>query len=261
MAIKKIHKIDANGEVTFIDTTPISRDKGTEPNTTAGTQDDCLAYGYKFLNSKCYAFNKLNKTTDINRNIKANNITKGYKNSYLGSGNVTEGSKNIIIGQSNRTLQANENIIIGKNLYAENNGELAIGYNETANRSKHTILTYSQTTTDALLNEAFIGGVLNNRYYTNTDYETAYAVEYTAVALNAASNEAWTQTGYAAFRYVNSTFTQIGHTDVVTKRDSNLDYAVTLASGSDYLKVSVQGEASHTAYWNVTIKLTEVRYG
>ena len=235
MAIKKIHKIDANGEVTFIDTTPISRDKGTEPNTTAGTQDDCLAYGYKFLNSKCYAFNKLNKTTDINRNIKANNITKGYKNSYLGSGNVTEGSKNIIIGHNNRTLQANENIVIGKNVYAENNGELAIGYNETANRSKHTILTYSQTTTDAVITEA--------------------------VALNAASNEAWTQTGYAAFRYVNSTFSQIGHTDVVTKRDSNLDYAVTLAVGSDYLKVSVQGEASHTAYWNVTIKLTEVRYG
>ncbi len=158
-------------------------------------------------------------------------------------------------------LQANNNIVLGENVYADNNGELAIGYTNTANRSKHVFITYTGTTTDDTETELFIGGISNNRYYTNTDYETAYALEYTAVALNAGSSEIWTQTGYAAFKYVSGALAQVSNTNTVTKRDSNLDYLVNLAAVSDYLKVSVTGERLHTVYWNITVRLTEVRYG
>ena len=261
MAIKKIHKIDANGEVTFIDTTPISRDKGTEPNTTAGTQDDCLAYGYKFLNSKCYAFNKLNKTTEINRNIKANNITKGFKNSYLGSGNVTEGSKNIIIGHNNRTLQANENIIIGKNLYTNVDGGITYGSYNVANRARNIIYTYEGTTTNATATELFNNTI--NRFFIDENYEAAYFIKASLVSLNAVSNTCAQHEQYIQFKFVGGSLTRTAAATIIAGLgDVAIGLELDAVAGTpDYIRLRVTGRASETFYHNVKLDITEVRYG
>lgn len=77
--MRKIARILDKGEVLFVD------DKGT--GTTNGNKQDCLAFGFKFRNNKCYCFDTtINPKTDKNK-IKGN-ILKGDGSYALGIGNV-----------------------------------------------------------------------------------------------------------------------------------------------------------------------------
>lgn len=256
--IRKIIQIDEQGRIIFLD------DKGT--GKTFGTKADCDAYGYTFKNGHCrIPQSKDVQKNDYNANYGVNNTTSGVNNISLGYNNNLKGSGAVSIGANNITeLNAINSVAIGSNAYAEQYGEFALSNSLTANRSKFSIIQYNGITTDDVDTELYIGGVHSQRFLINEDFESAFAIDYTATALNAASNEIWTNYGHVTYKFVNSTLSEVGHSKSTTIRDSNLDYDINFSAVSstpDYIKVVATGETAHTVYWSLTIKITEVRYG
>lgn len=255
--MRKIARIIENGKVLFVD------DKGT--GTTDGSEQDCLGYGFKFRNSVCYCYDTTTKP-DSDKNKAKGNILKGDGNFAVGIGNkITSGINNVALGFRNLIQKNADNATaIGKNAYAENFAELAYSASKIANRAKFSFYQFDAITTDDVETEIYLGGHDNARLYINTDYESGYAIDYTAVALNAASNEVWTNYGHATYKYTNNTLTEVGHQKSTTIRDSALDYDINFSAhthDADHISVDVTGESGHTAYWTVILRVTEVRYG
>lgn len=255
--MRKIARIIENGKVLFVD------DKGT--GTTDGSEQDCLGYGFKFRNNVCYCYDTTTKP-DSDKNKAKGNILKGDGNFAVGIGNkITSVINNVALGFRNLIQKNADNATaIGKNAYAENFAELAYSASKIANRAKFSFYQFDAITTDDVETEIYLGGHDNARLYINTDYESGYAIDYTAVALNAASNEVWTNYGHATYKYVNNTLTEVGHQKSTTIRDSALDYDINFSAhthDADHISVDVTGETGHTAYWTVILRVTEVRYG
>jgi hypothetical protein len=254
--MRKIVSVDKDGKILFED------DKGT--GTTVGTKADCLAYGYNYTNSACYMRNSNKSTENKNTDLgKANNIY-GANNIALGRYNEMRRSNGLALGFYNKVYAtSNYGVVLGKGAYAENYGEIAMSSSGTTDRGKFSILHYNGTTTDETPTELYLGGKENERFYINEDYESAFAIDYTACALNASDDKIWTNYGHVTYKFTNSTLTEVGHQSSTTIRDSALDYAVEFApiSGTpDYIELKVTGERLHTAYWSITLKVTEVRY-
>ena len=255
--MRNIDSIDNDGKVLFVD------DKGT--GTTVGTKSDCLSYGFNYRNSKCYAYNTTVKPA-ADKNKSKGNVLKGNGNFAIGIGNkITSGINNVALGFKNLIHRnADNSVVIGKNAYAENFGEFAFSSSKISNRAKLSILQFDGITTNATQKEIYLGGHEGARLYINSNYETGFAIDYTAVALNEASNEVWTNYGHATYKYVNSVLTEVGHQKGTTIRDSALDYDLDFAPHTHdgvHISVDATGEAGHTAYWTVICRITEVRYG
>lgn len=255
--MRNIDSIDNDGKVLFVD------DKGT--GTTVGTKSDCLSYGFNYRNSKCYAYNTTVKPA-ADKNKSKGNVLKGNGNFAIGIGNkITSGINNVALGFKNLIHRnADNSVVIGKNAYAENFGEFAFSSSKISNRAKLSILQFDGITTNATQKEIYLGGHEGARLYINSNYETGFAIDYTAVALNEASNEVWTNYGHATYKYVNSVLTEVGHQKGTTIRDSALDYDLNFAPHTHdgvHISVDATGEAGHTAYWTVICRITEVRYG
>lgn len=255
--MRNIDSIDNDGKVLFVD------DKGT--GTTVGTKSDCLSYGFNYRNSKCYAYNTTVKPA-ADKNKSKGNVLKGNGNFAIGIGNkITSGINNVALGFKNLIHRnADNSVVIGKNAYAENFGEFAFSSSKISNRAKLSILQFDGITTNATQKEIYLGGHEGARLYINTNYKTGFAIDYTAVALNEASNEVWTNYGHATYKYVNSVLTEVGHQKGTTIRDSALDYDLDFAPHTHdgvHISVDATGEVGHTAYWTVICRITEVRYG
>ena len=255
--MRNIDSIDNDGKVLFVD------DKGT--GTTVGTKSDCLSYGFNYRNSKCYAYNTTVKPA-ADKNKSKGNVLKGNGNFAIGIGNkITSGINNVALGFKNLIHRnADNSVVIGKNAYAENFGEFAFSSSKISNRAKLSILQFDGITTNATQKEIYLGGHEGARLYINTNYKTGFAIDYTAVALNEASNEVWTNYGHATYKYVNSVLTEVGHQKGTTIRDSALDYDLNFAPHTHdgvHISVDATGEVGHTAYWTVICRITEVRYG
>ncbi len=253
--MKKIDSINSDGKVLFV----------AEKGTTVGTKEDCLSYGFNYRNSVCYAYNTTTKPS-TDKNKPKGNILKGNGNYALGIGNkIISGVNNVALGFKNLIQRNADNAIaIGKNAYAENFGEIAISNAKEPNRAKLAIHQYDGVTTDATPTELYLGGHSGARLYMNTDYESSLMIRYTASALNAASNQIWCNYGEFAYKYVNSTLSEVGHAKGTAIRDSQLDYDIEFApisNGEDYIEVKVEGESGHTVYWTIVLQITEVRYG
>ena len=254
--MRKINSIIDRGEVLFVD------DKGT--GTTNGSEQDCLNYGFKFRNNKCYCFDTTVKPKTENKNV--GNRTDGANNFAFGVGNIIRsGIHNVAIGFKN-IIQSNasHSISIGKNAYAENFGEIAFSASKIANRAKFSFYQFDGVTTDNTATEIYLGGHKPNRLFINPNYESGFAIDYTAVAINPSSNDIFTSYGHATYKYTNNTLTEVGHEKSTTIRDSStnqydIDFAP-INSTSDYIEVKVTGDTGHTVYWTIDLKVTEVRY-
>lgn len=252
---RKIIEVKTDGQVLFED---IKTGRGD-----AGTSDDCKAYGYDYRNSKCYAYSTQLKKAKVKKLTRKGNADDGHGNNILGEGNKVVGSKNTVLGHFN-DVSATFSTAIGQNIYVENSGVLGLGFCVDRQRARYAVVNFTGVTTDGNTKELTIGGLEENRFFINTDYETAYAIDYTAVALNAVSNEMWSEHGNVAYKYANSTLTEVGHGKGTLLRDSALDYSCNFSAHThvrDHISVDVQGETGHTAYWTVTLRITEVRYG
>jgi hypothetical protein len=255
--MRKISSIIENGEVLFID------DKGT--STTNGTEKDCLEYGFKFRNNKCYCYDTTIKP-DSDKNKTKGNLFKGDGNFALGIGNkITNGINNVALGFKNLIQKNADNAIaIGKNAYAENFGEMAFSASKTSNRAKQSLYQFDGITTDNTATELFLGGHNGARLYINESYESAYYVEAKCIVLDSANNFATIRHRYAGYRYTNNSTSEILDTELLGVGDSSLS-AVSLslsqiASTPDYIEVKVTGLASTRLDYNVILTVTEVRY-
>jgi len=254
--MRKIARILDKGEVLFVD------DKGT--GTTNGNKQDCLSFGFKFRNNKCYCFDTtINPHTDKNK-IKGN-ILKGDGSYALGIGNVIKsGINNVALGFKNLIHRnASNSIAIGKNAYAENFGEVAISSSKTTNRAKYSILQYDGVTTDNTATELFIGGHNGARFFVNESCESAYYIESKLVILDGTNNNAFFITHYILYKYANNTLTEVIEVPLLNQGDSALNsvsvaYAP-VSSTPDYIEVKVTGLTSTRLEYNLILQITEVK--
>jgi len=254
--MKKIAEIQNTGLVLFVDET---RKQGT----TSGTQEDCLQYAYTHNDGDCYAFMLSNDRPVHNSSVgnvqSSHNFISGIRNTNNGGGfNIINGSNNLT------SRRAGHSIVNGRNAYSENYGENVYSPQVEANRSRFITLGYAGKTTDDVATELYIGNNRSSQFHVNSDYATAYFIEWQAVGLNATSGEMWSKTNFQAFRNIGGTFTEVGNHTGTTLRDSNLDYdfdlsVTSLTDGDDYIVATATGETNHEVYWNATIKITEVR--
>jgi len=257
--MRKVSSVDKNGKVLFVN------DKGT--GTTIGTKDDCLAYGYNYTGAACYIQNN-NKPlqTKGNTNLDKGNKIRGVNNNVLGKGNWVQAKDISVIGNSNKAYYGSDSsVLIGRNAFTQSYGELAFSSSVIPDRAKFSIYQFDGITTDETPTELFLGGYTNARLNMNTNYESAFAIDYTATALNANSNQIWTNYGHATYKFTNSTLTEVGHEKSTTIRDSStnhydIDFAP-ISSTPDYIEVKVEGDTGHTVYWTIVLQITEVRYG
>tara|TARA_Y100000114_G_C11731976_1_gene314111 strand:- start:350 stop:1114 length:765 start_codon:yes stop_codon:yes gene_type:complete len=253
--MKKILSIDKNNKVLF---------EAKDGSTTVGTKEDCLAYAYNFTNGACYVCNSKKPIRNLNTDLGKSNNIYGANNISLGRFNELRRSNGLALGFANKIYAtSNFGVVIGKNAYAENYGEIALSSNIMPDRSKYSILHYNGTTTSETPTELFLGGSQGQRFFINEAFESAIAIDYTACAINTSANLIWTNYGHATYKFANSTLTEVGHTKSTTIKDSHLNYDIEFApiSGTpDYIELKVEGASGHTAYWSVTLKVTEVRY-
>jgi len=256
--MRKVSSVDKNGKVLFVN------DKGT--GTTIGTKDDCLAYGYNYTGAACYIQNN-NKSiqTKGNTNLDKGNKIRGVNNNVLGKGNWVQAKNVSVIGNTNKAYYGSDNsTLIGRNAYAENYGELAYSCAVTPDRAKFSFLQFDGVTTNDTPTELFLGGIDGFRFFINENYESGYAIDYTAVGINPSSNDIFTSYGHATYKYTNNTLTEVGHEKSTTIRDSSanhydIDFSP-IVNTPDYIEVKVKGDTGHTVYWTVDFKVTEVRY-
>ena len=254
--MKQIAEIKNTGLVLFVDET--KRD-----GTISGTKDDCLQYAYTHNDGDCYAFMLSNDRPVHNSSVgnvqSSHNFITGIRNENNGGGfNFINGVNNI----TNR--RAGHSVVNGRNAYSENYGENVYSSQVEANRSRFITLGYAGRTTDDVATELYIGNNRSSQFHVNSDYATAYFIEWQAVGLNATSGEMWSKTNFQAFRNIGGTFTEVGNHTGTTLRDSNLDYdfdlsVTSLTDGDDYIVATATGETSHEVYWNATLKITEIR--
>jgi len=254
--MKKIDSIDSDGKVLFV----------AEKGTTVGTKEDCLSYGFNYRNSVCYAYNTTVKPSS-DKNKPKGNILASSGNYAIGIGNkITSGINNVALGFKNLIQNNADNAIaIGKNAYAENFGEIAFSSAKVPNRAKFSFYQFDGVTTNNTATELYLGGHSGARLYINENYESGFAIDYTAVGINPSSNDIFTSYGHATYKFTNNTLTEVGHEKSTTIRDSgtnhyNIEFAP-ISSVPDYIEVKVTGDTGHTVYWTVDLKVTEVRYG
>ncbi len=250
--IDRIKSITSEGLVKFTD-----QRSGKE---TFSSKVNCEAYGYKYVNGKCYAFRDKDNTL-LGSKIGTNNTERGNNNIARGVNNEINGYGNHIYGNHN-LVNGIDNTILGNNIYADNNNVIALGSSATSNRSRVAIVLYSGFTNDAITTELFIGGIGDQRFKMNDDFDTCYSIDYTAIAMETNNGYAWSEYGHYTAKYISGTLTEIGHQTGHTVRDSSADYDVAFKvynSPYSYLDVSVEGEANHDVYWSVKLIVTEVR--
>jgi len=254
--MRKIARILDRGEVLFVD------DKGT--GTTNGNEQDCLNFGFKFRNSKCYCYDtKIKPKTETNKN--AGNTLNGANNFAIGIGNtIKSGINNVAIGFRN-IMQNNSNnsIAIGKNAYTDNYGELSFSASKTSNRAKYSILQYDGVTTNNTATELFIGGHNGARFFVNESCESAYYIESKLVILDGTNNNAFFITHYILYKYANNTLTEVIEVPLLNQGDSALNsvsvaYAP-VSSTPDYIEVKVTGLTSTRLEYNLILQVTEVK--
>lgn len=256
--MKEIHSISNTGLVLFVDETK----RGA---TTQGTQEDCLAYAFKYQSGACFAYSK--NVTNVEQNVNVGNVTRTLngKNRVLGDANTIETGRNsTILGTGNKVVQNGSNSVLkGRNGYSENFGENVYSVSNVKDRARYVEIHYTGTTTDDTETELFIGGEGSQRFIANPDYATCYFIQYYATALNAASGEIWTRQNFVAYRNIIGSLQEVGNHSAVTLRDSNLDYDISIDDfgGQTYnhIAVNVTGEANHDVVWNVVLQITEVR--
>lgn len=253
--MKKIHSISETGLVLFVD----EENKGA---TTQGTQDDCLAYAYKYQSGNCFAYSQ--NVTQYERGVNIGNIVN-QKNRALGDAiTFNSGVNSLASGKGHKVaINGSYSTLNGRNGYSENYGENVYSVSSVKNRARYTELHYVGTTTDDTETELFLGGEGNQRFIPNTEYASCYFIQYFATALNAESQEIWTQQNFVSYRNILGQLQEVGSHSPVTLRDSNLDYDVTLndfgGANHNYISVDVLGEANHNVVWNVVLQITEVR--
>lgn len=255
--MKKILSVDKNDVVSF---------EGKDGRGTFGTKEDCLAYNYNFFNGKCYVCNSKKPIRNLNTDYGRANTIYGANNFAIGRFNKLFGSNGGAIGFNNTIYAtATYGIAIGKGAYAENYGEIAFSSSTLPNRAKFSFYQFDGFTTNNTPTEIYLGGVEGQRFFINEDYETAFAIDYSAVALNANSNDIFTNYGHATYKYTNSTLLEVGHDKSTTIRDASTNqYDINFApiSGTpDYIELKVTGDTGHDVYWTVDLKVTEVRNG
>lgn len=256
--MRKISSIDSRGRIQFVD------DKGT--GTTLGSKTDCEAYGYDFKNGVCKVPTSKQEVKQAdNFTYGRKNIVSGVNNSTLGYNNKINGSNSVCIGNNNTIdVYAENSVTIGTNAYAEHVGEIAFSSSRTPNRAKFSFLQFDGVTTNNTPTEIYLGNNNGARLYINEDYESGFAIDYTAVGINPSSNDIFTSYGHATYKYTNNTLTEVGHEKSTTIRDSStnhydIDFAP-IVNTPDYIEVKVTGDTGHTVYWTVDFKVTEVRY-
>ncbi len=132
------------------------------------------------------------------------------------------------------------------------------------NRGRYTILQYSGTTVGSTDTELFIGGRMEHRFHPNNSYATAYFIQTNAVALNVTDGKMWSQSNFQAFRNIQGNFEEVGNHQPTNLADGGLNYDLDIevfnsTLGNDYIKLIASGDNGDTAYWDVTLKITEVR--
>ncbi|QDP51697.1 MAG: hypothetical protein Unbinned92contig1003_10 [Prokaryotic dsDNA virus sp.] len=255
--MKKISSVDALGKILFEDA------KGT--GTTAGTKEDCLAYGYDFDGTNCYVSKSQIPKNDskVNNN---GNLVSGVNNNIIGKGNIVNGSHARVLGNGNIVeRRAKQSVTIGMGCFTDKFGEIAFGSSINSNRGKYSILQYNGRTTDASTIELYLGGKYNECFYVDPNYESAFWGEIQVVAFNKTDGEAKIMHKYFLFKYVGTTFTEVINVIFINSGDtgmSSVNMTINVATASskpDKITIRVTGLAGKTIDYNGVLKVNEVR--
>lgn len=264
---KPVKDIDVNtGLVTF--------DDGSDTGV-AGTREDCRAYGYNFENNKCFIQSGKEKANTGNLIVGGHNNVTGKNNKvYSTKSNVN--ANNAYTNGTNHEVTADFATVIG-------NGGSAIRYSEYVHaqtphqqavsvgnraRAQRSVLIFQGRTTDETQTELFIGGIDNERFIVDENYEgvisfsarcLAKAVSFRAGTYNTGAYSHFSDVSY---RVNNGALTELGedseslHTDNATGWINSFKET---SANPDYIACLVTGARGVTIDWTVILYINELR--
>ena len=263
---KSIKEIDSKtGEVTF--------DDGTDAGT-AGTKKDCKAYGYNFVNNKCFI--QGNKKRE-----RQNNIGKGKHNNITGNSNKVNSTKSDVTANNANTQGTNHEVtedfatVIGNGGSAIRYGEfvhaqtphqqsVAVGNRARAQRS---VLIYQGRTADNTETEIFLGGVDGKRFVVDEGLECVICFESRVIAKSVDKSGTYNTAAmgkfqHGTFRVTNGALDRLGLSNKTNHNDGISGWTndfVAVSDTPDYIKATVTGQSGTTIDWTIICYVNEMR--
>lgn len=260
------------GEITFVSSA------GVKP--AAYTEDDCLAYGFDYIDSKCWSIsnstNLIEPQSDSNTIIQhgANNIINTYSSNsnIIGIENELRynNKNNLVVGERNKSGDDVSNIILngikGEAKYT-NSQVLGGNQNDDLLGERQSILLLSGAeTTDATNTTTYI----NNDGSTLFNVEDNSIVSYTAHTIGVRTGGSDTSGAKGDFKYWiergvvvsrGGTLTLKRTRDNIVSEGITTGWNVTSDTSGTNLRIRVKGKNNMDVKWIVRLEISEMRTG
>lgn len=264
----KPQEINQLGEVTFVSSA------GVKP--AAYTEDDCRAYGFNYLNSKCFAV--AGKTTLVpnssnllNTSTRAEVGDYSYQNGIIGMDNILSDNtnNNLIVGDSNNIDSVISNSILngtkGDTKYI-NSQVLGGNQNDDILGERQSILLLAGTdTTNSTYTRAYINDDGSTLFNVEDNSIVAYTAHTIAVRTGGTASGAkgdfkyWIERGAVVSR--NGALTLNRTRDTIASDGTHTGWNVNSDVDGTKFYVEVKGKNNIDLKWIVRLEISEMRTG
>lgn len=239
------------------------------------TQGECEAYGFNFINGKCYVIANSTDFIDGSIHLEAgSNNSKGAKTNYtatIGLNNEIKYacSNDLIVGNNNSIIDSIDNTIVsGTKGEATASNSIVLGGNapddNLAERQFSTMM-YGGYTTNGNTQSSYLNNTTSSFYQVPTD--TAMYFHAEAIAVRVGGTGTGNIGDYASFVQRGVVINKSGVLSVNSERD-NIKHSGTTShwrtsgnvSGTDFY-IGVRGAANVNIEWAISIRFTEIRTG
>ena len=239
------------------------------------TEDECKAYGFNYVNSKCYVI--ANSTDFIDELIfleAGSNNSKGAKSNYtatIGLNNDINYACNndLVVGSSNSIIDNVSNTIVsGTKGEATADNSIVLGGNapddNLAERQTTTLMYGVQSTANGTI-ASYLNNIADN-YFTIPENTAMYfhadilAVRVGGTATgNPGDFLSWVERGVVINK--GGTLSIERERDTIKGYGNHTNWRPTAAVSGTNFVINVRGAANITIEWASTIRFTEIRTG
>ena len=239
------------------------------------TEDECKAYGFNFINGKCYVIASSTDFIDESIYLEAgSNNSKGAKSNYtatIGLNNEINFSCNndLIVGQDNVISDNIDNTIVSgtKGEATASNSIVLAGNNPTDNLAERqaTTLMYGVQTTANGTVASYLNNTTSSFFAIPTD--TAMYFHADVLAVRVGGTGAGSVGDFMSWVERGVVINKSGVLSIAKERDlikgvgNNTNWRPSAAVSGTNFVMNVRGAADMTIEWASTIRFTEIRTG
>jgi hypothetical protein len=239
------------------------------------TKSECEAYGFNYINSKCYII--ANSTDFIDESIyleAGSNNSKGAKSNYnaiIGLNNEINFACNndLVVGDSNSIIDNVSNTIVsGTKGEATASNSIVLGGNapdDNLAERQTTTLMYGAKTTDGGTKASYLNNITANFFKIPDNTAMYFHADVLAVRVGGTATGnpgdflSWVERGVVINK--SGTLSIERERDTIKGYGNHTNWRPTAAVSGTNFVINVRGAADTIIEWASTIRFTEIRTG